>query len=144
MLVTGLIVTTRQRNCGKVMFSVLPVSVCLGDHYPRCIRSHHKGNLRLWAPLYRAQPGPLVMTSGGQDGRPVQTCSLEDPPGHDIWWQDQRHVQTRSTEDPLEVTFGGSSHGGQAGGAHPTRIPYRVFFRLVAENIYCSRPIKAS
>ena len=45
-------------------------------------------------------------------------------------------------EDPLVVTSGGS-HGGQAGGAHPTRIPYRFFFRLVADNIYCSTPLKA-
>ena len=29
-------------------------------------------------------PWPLLVTSGGQDQRPVQTCSLGDPPGADI------------------------------------------------------------
>ena len=31
-------------------------------------------------------PAPQLVTSGGQDQGPVQTCSLEDPPGADIWW----------------------------------------------------------
>ena len=32
-------------------------------------------------------PSPLLVKSGGQDLRPVQTCSLKDPsPGADIWW----------------------------------------------------------
>ena len=29
---------------------------------------------------------PLVVTPGGQDCRPVQTCSLEDPTTSNIWW----------------------------------------------------------
>ena len=32
-------------------------------------------------------PHHLLVTSGGQDRRPVPTCSLEDPhTGTDIWW----------------------------------------------------------
>ena len=29
---------------------------------------------------------PLLVTSGGPDWRLVQTCSLDEPPGADIWW----------------------------------------------------------
>ena len=28
----------------------------------------------------------MLMASGGKDRRSVQTCSLETPPGADIWW----------------------------------------------------------
>ena len=36
-------------------------------------------------PLYRP---PQLVTSGGQDWRSIQTCSLKDPPliGPEIWW----------------------------------------------------------
>ena len=31
------------------------------------------------------EQGPLLVTSGGQDWTPIQTCSLEDLPCADIW-----------------------------------------------------------
>ena len=41
-----------------------------------------------WTSLYNDPPGLdlLVVISGGQDCRPIPTCSLEDPHGSDIWW----------------------------------------------------------
>ena len=48
-------------------------------------------------------PGPLLMTSGGHHWRPVQTCSLEDPPtGTDIKLRHQSMYswQAGSTHPP--------------------------------------------
>ena len=39
---------------------------------------------------------PLLLTSGGQHWRPLQTCSLEDPPRSDIWWWPLKHVRFAS------------------------------------------------
>ena len=57
------------------------------DYYPWWIGSHHTGNPNPTSPSpnpTQALPAlpalPLVLTSGGQAWRPVQTCSLEDPP----------------------------------------------------------------
>ena len=62
---------------------------------------------------------PVVVTSGGQDQRHVQVCSLEDPIVVTFGDNDQRHVQTFSLKDPPVVTFGGR-YSWQAGGMHPT------------------------
>ena len=91
--------TSRQRSCGKVMLSV--VSVCLSGHVTN---THDALNLtfhgpQLWTwdftvqgpPQYypldmephfqRLQPCPPqpVLTSGGQDWRPVQLIHLRTP-----------------------------------------------------------------
>ena len=41
-----------------------------------------------WPSLYSTlAPSPLLVTSGHQDWRAAQTCSLQDPlPTADIWW----------------------------------------------------------
>ena len=62
------------------MFSIASVylSICgeggllCGDHYPGCIASD----------LTAQTPGtaPLLVKSGDQDWKPVQICSLEEPP----------------------------------------------------------------
>ena len=36
--------------------------------------------------FFAPAPALLLVTSGGEDQRPIQTCSLEDPPGADIRW----------------------------------------------------------
>ena len=62
----------------KIMFSfVCVLSVYRGSHVT-IVMMH-------WASPYSR----LLVTSGGQDRRPVQICSLEDNPpltGADIWW----------------------------------------------------------
>ena len=76
------------------------LSVCLFtvgsqcDYYPWCLWPHHTGTppalLCTGTPLsVQGSPGsqpPLVVTSGGLEWRPVQTCSLEDAPDVDTWW----------------------------------------------------------
>ena len=53
-----------------------------------------------WTSLDR---NSLLVTSGGQDWRPVQTCSLEVlPSGADIWWL-LKHVP--SAHIPLQCFF---------------------------------------
>ena len=109
-----------QPSCGKVMFSVVCVLVCLSPWVP-ChqylwsIGPHNIGTPLTLVPslcrdfpdsalafLYRdplvpassvqgppfpsPRPALLVVTSGGQDWRPLQTYSLEDTPANDIWW----------------------------------------------------------
>ena len=81
----------RQRSCGKVIFSVVSVLILPGgeglflcDHYPWCITPHHTETCpppQSQLPLCTGTPPDLslLVTSGGQDWRPVQTCSLEDP-----------------------------------------------------------------
>ena len=70
-------------------------SLC--DHYPWCIWPYYTGlpppNPALWTSKM-AGPGPLLVTSGGHHWRPVQTCSLEDPPptSTDNWWP-PKHVR---------------------------------------------------
>ena len=76
-----------KRSCGKVMFSHLCVCLSTGlcpcDHYPWCIGSHCTGNLhpslfKLWTswdwPHLPPSGTPMLVTSGGYDWRPVQTC----------------------------------------------------------------------
>ena len=94
------------------------LSVCLSTerfpygHYPWCIGHDCTGSdgpinsLEMGPHCTRitAQGSPLLVTSGGQDWRSVQTCSLEDP---------------------LVLTSVGywSPYGRQAGATHPTRMP---------------------
>ena len=40
-----------------------------------------------------AQAPSLLLTSGGQDWKPVQTCSLEPLTGANIWWLLKKQVQ---------------------------------------------------
>ena len=64
--------TVHQQSCGKVMFSVVSVTLAMWllpkMHWPHCKTPPVQG------------PTPLAVTSGGQDWKPVQTCSLEDLP----------------------------------------------------------------
>ena len=92
------------------------------DIGPHCIETPWTWDLSVYrgppcghsTSLYRAFPGheaslysPLpVLISGGQDKRLVQTCSLEDPPGVDIWWLLKKHVRLM-----------------QVGSTNPTRMP---------------------
>ena len=94
----SLFITARKRSCGKVMFSV--VSVChfvrRGSHVS--ITNHHTGTPYLCTRNAPSQSSPhpaLLMASGGQHWKPVETCSLEDhpPTGTDIWWL-LKHVWT--------------------------------------------------
>ena len=66
--------------------------------HPWCIGPHHTGTpIQGLSPLVQG-PSSLLVTSGGQDRRPVQTCSLEEPPPPtcvDIWWL-MKHVQFRA------------------------------------------------
>ena len=124
--------TTRQRNCGKVMFSVvsvshsvhsggvgwggggeglmwsLPMMYCTS---PNRDPGHgtsmyidpppYPGTIRHGTSLYR---DTMLVISGGQDWRPVQTCSLQELP------------------PPVVLTSGSywSTYDWHAGGAHPT------------------------
>ena len=45
--------------------------------------------------LVHLRTPPLVVTSGGQHWRPVQTCTIEDPQS-DIWWWPLKNVQFAS------------------------------------------------
>ena len=97
------------------VFSCVCVCVCsLGvpcDHYPSWIDFAIQGpkpQPRLfWLPEHGILTvhNPLIVTSGGHDWRPVQTCSLEDPPHWswylvateaDIWWL-LKHVNGPNT-----------------------------------------------
>ena len=49
---------------------------------------------------------PLLVTSGGDHWRPVQTCSFEDPQLVTSGGNHRRPVQTCSFEEPLLVTSG--------------------------------------
>ena len=75
---------------GRKCFQFSQVSVILFRRVPYITITHDTLDLTGQARtlLYRALP-PLV-TSGGQDRKPVQTCSLEDltvpPMSADIWW----------------------------------------------------------
>ena len=95
------IFTARQQSCGKLMFSV--VSVCLfaegrGPMWPLPMLDWTSP----YTPPPRASAAPcrtlsptmqsdiisfLLVTSGGQDWRPIQICSLQDcpPPFHQCW-----------------------------------------------------------
>ena len=51
-----------------------------------------------WTPCPSSPPDirpgtPLLLTSGGQHWKPVQTCSLEDLLRTDIWWCPLKHIQ---------------------------------------------------
>ena len=86
-------VTIRRRSCGKVMFLVICVcqSVCLGRGDSHVTVTHDTLDLTAQGPLSRlwtwdltvhapqAPPPLLLVTSDGQDFRPVPTCSLQDP-----------------------------------------------------------------
>ena len=74
------VVTVRQRSCGKVMFSLASVchSVWWGWRGSHVIMTHDALDLTIQGPLlYRALP-LLLVTSGRQDWRRVETCSLEE------------------------------------------------------------------
>ena len=71
--------------------SCVSVSLCVQrgrevpcDHYPRCIGPHHLGTPSLTGPTRTWPQLSLLVASGGQDWRPVQTCSLEGFP-HQCW-----------------------------------------------------------
>ena len=79
----------RESNVfSSVCPSFCPQSLSEGsscDHYPWCIGPHHTGNLRpshgpssVKGPSLE-DPHPMLVTFGGQDQRPFQTCSHEDP-----------------------------------------------------------------
>ena len=81
--------TGRKRSCGKVMFP--QVSVCTqqegwegieeGYLYIKCIMDIKPGDLSPTSPNIRHGTYPsLLVTSGGGQWRPVQTCSLGDQP----------------------------------------------------------------
>ena len=71
------------------MFSVVTV-----DHYvhSHVNITHNVLDLTVQGPGAPPCTGPLLVTSGSQDWRPVQTCSLEDltvqgtPNNADIYW----------------------------------------------------------
>ena len=75
-----------------------PPRLVMEPHWPHCTGTIPPPS------LYRhpTSPGSLVVTSGGQDWRSVQTCSLEDIPPQ------------------LLLTSGGCSR--EAGGMHPSRM----------------------
>ena len=61
--------------------------VCISqyDHYPWCNIPH------CTRPSLGHQTwDPLLVTSGGDPWRPVQTCSIGDTPPCDIWWWPQK------------------------------------------------------
>ena len=66
-------ITTHQRRLGKVIFSVM--SVC-----PQGGRKEEGGPQVQGPGLLCTGLHPLLMASGGQDWRLVQTCSPEDIP----------------------------------------------------------------
>ena len=88
-----LIITTRQRSFGEVMFSLVFVCLFTGlggspcENYPWYIRSHYTGPLDMW-PL----PVHLTVPPASDIGPPIST---------DIWWQ--KHL----------------THGWQASTTHP-------------------------
>ena len=90
----SIVFTTRQRCCGKAMFSL--VSVCLFTEAHVTI-THDALDINVEGPMALALPLPsghqkwdlshpplpqacaLLMKPDGQHWRPVQTCSLEGP-----------------------------------------------------------------
>ena len=70
-------IITRQRSCGKVMFSLVCVCVCVCMCPPGGVRvpiTHGALDLTLRPPaptLGHPQPSPLLLTSGGHDWKPV-------------------------------------------------------------------------
>ena len=95
MVSLGTLASHEQGNVSrKIMFSVASVSqsFCLWvpcHHYPWCIGSHHGTS------LYCVPDLPLQVTPGGQDWRPVQTCSPKRTPAPVLTpgGQDRRPVQ---------------------------------------------------
>ena len=76
-------------------------------------------------PLHSTPTLPPLVTSGGQDWRPVQTCSLEDP------------------FPPLVLTYGDywSMYIRRAGSTHPTAmLSYDCYWIhwIHPQNIYCN------
>ena len=76
------------------------------DYYPWCIGPHHTGTPPHHTGIPWPKPCTLLVTSGDQDWRPVQTCLHTEPP-HPLavtsGGQDQRLVQTCSLEDPINA-----------------------------------------
>ena len=91
------VINTHQGSCGKVMFSVVCFSLSVCPEGSHVTITHDAWDLTVQrppscsnlfnfdltvqepptlCPVYRV---PLVVTSIGQDWRPVQTCSLEGP-----------------------------------------------------------------
>ena len=115
-----LIITTLQRSCRKVMFSVM--SVCHSVNTSPCDHYHDPFDLTV-------QGLPPSWTSDMGHPHP-QICHGTPPapaplPASDIWWPSP--VQTCSLEDlhPTVIKSAGhhwSTYGWQAGGAHPTEM----------------------
>ena len=63
--------------------------------------------VRIWTPDTEL-PNPLLVKSGGHHWRPVQTCSLEDP--------------------PVLTSGGHSTYGWQAAGMHSTGMLLQLYF----------------
>ena len=78
---------------GMVLPWYCPSPPCIGPHCTRTQASPpgHVRTCSTWTSLYR---NPLLVTSGGQDWKPVQTCSPEDPPDADFWWL-MKHAYSR-------------------------------------------------
>ena len=93
------IIPARQRSFGKIMFSVMSVCVSVSQEglmWP--LPMIYWASLCSSPPLpqYRALAlDPLLVTSGGQDWRPVQTCSPKQtpPPGLTSGHWLLKHVQ---------------------------------------------------
>ena len=65
------------------VFSHVCLSVCpQGERSPHVTITHYALDLSIKGPPW---PCPLVVAPGGQDWRPVQTCSQEPHPASDIW-----------------------------------------------------------
>ena len=76
-------ITARKRSCEKVMFS--QASVCsqeVGQVTSNVSWDKSHGRM----PPGHQTLGPLLVASGGDHWRPVQTCSFRDPLQSDIWW----------------------------------------------------------
>ena len=124
--------TARQWSCGKVIFSVISVRQSViwsrrgwGPMWPLPLPlqepSSAHGTSLYRTPQYQSQSHPfLVVTSGGQDWRPVQACLLEDPPptSADIWWL-------------LKSVW-----SAQAGGTHPIGMLSCYLLRPSARSIH--------
>ena len=110
------IITTRQRSCGKVMFS--PVSICSQGVTMWPLPMMH------WTSLYRTMP-PDCETSDHQPWDPhPPPRQTWDPPAINIWWPSLENCSNlfiRGSPPPPVLRSGGwSSYGWQAGGMHPT------------------------
>ena len=123
------LITARQRSCGKLVFSQVSVILFRGvpyDHYPSCIGPHCTAHSQPRpCPPYHIKQGPLAQSlSPGhhiRQGRPAPTCPW--PLTSDIWWPLMETCSDLFTCGPPLILISGdhqSMYSWQIGSMHPT------------------------